>query len=77
MFYLKQSELNKMKKLKLCPKCKKPKLKQATNVSGWLAADMYECTECDYVGRIYIEVEPEEYKKFLEEQDKKEQDTEQ
>ncbi len=50
-----------MRKIRLCPKCKKPKLRSATNVSGWLAADMYECTECGYVGRFFIEIDPKDY----------------
>ena len=29
-------------KIRLCPKRKKPTLKNATNVSGWLAPDMFE-----------------------------------
>lgn len=51
-----------MTKIKICPKCKKPKLKNATNVSGWLAPDMYECTACDYIGYLYLEVDPEDLK---------------
>ena len=53
-----------MGKIRLCPKCKKPTLKNATNVSGWLAPDLFECTDdkCGYVGRIYIEVDPNDYK---------------
>lgn len=51
-----------MTKIRICPKCKKPKLKNATNVSGWLAPDMYECTECDYIGYLYLEVDSEDLK---------------
>ena len=53
-----------MGNIRLCPKCKKSTLKNATNVSGWLAPDMYECADdkCGYVGRIYIEVDPKDYK---------------
>lgn len=50
-----------MTKIIICPKCKKPKLKRATNVSGWLAPDMYECTGCDYIGYLYIEVDSEDF----------------
>jgi len=48
-----------MGKIRLCPKCKKPTLKNATNVSGWLAPDLYKCKDdkCGYVGRIYIELQ--------------------
>lgn len=53
-----------MTKIKLCPKCKKPTLRNATNVSGWLAPDLYECSDhdCSYIGRVYIEVDPNDFK---------------
>ncbi|MFX0018122.1 MAG: hypothetical protein ACFFAK_02105 [Promethearchaeota archaeon] len=51
-----------MTKIRICPKCRKPKLKNATNVSGWLAPDMYKCTECDYIGYLYLEVDSEDLK---------------
>ncbi len=53
-----------MPKIKLCPKCKQPKLKSAINVSGWLAPDMYECMNCKYIGPLFIEIEPEELDKI-------------
>ena len=56
-----------MVKLKLCPKCKEPRLKNAMNVSGWLAPDLYECTNCKYTGALYIQVTLEEYKRLKEE----------
>ena len=48
----------------ICPKCKKPTLRNATNVSGWLAPDLYECSneKCRYVGRFYIEIDSEDFK---------------
>jgi hypothetical protein len=46
-----------MKTVKLCPKCKQATLKPAMNVSGWLAPDLLECTNCNYVGAFYIEVD--------------------
>ena len=48
----------------LCPKCKKPTLRNATNVSGWLTPDLYECSnqDCNYIGRVYIEVDPNDFK---------------
>ena len=55
-----------MVKLKVCPKCNEPKLKSATNVSGWLAPDLYECTNCKYIGALFLEVDSEELKKFKE-----------
>jgi len=51
-----------MTKIRICPKCRKAKLKNATNVSGWLAPDMYECTECNYIGYLYLEVDSEDLK---------------
>ena len=57
-----------MAKIRLCPKCKKPTLKAATNVSGWLAPDMFECTECKYIGRFHIEVDTKELKALAEEE---------
>jgi len=55
-----------MVKLKLCPNCKEPRLKNAMNVSGWLAPDLYECTNCKYTGALYIQVTPEEFKRLKE-----------
>jgi RNase P subunit RPR2 len=52
------------KLLRICPKCKKPTLKPAYNVSGWLAPDMFRCQECGYIGNFYIEIEEEEYVKY-------------
>jgi hypothetical protein len=53
-----------MTKIRLCPKCKKPTLRSAVNVSGWLAPNMYECSDskCGYVGYIYIEVDSKDFK---------------
>ena len=51
-----------MVKIRICPKCRKPTLKNAVNVSGWLAPNMYECTSCKYIGHLYLEVDPEELK---------------
>jgi len=46
-----------MKTVKLCPKCKHATLKPAMNVSGWLAPNLFECTNCDYRGAFYIEMD--------------------
>ncbi|MFX1502803.1 MAG: hypothetical protein ACFFDH_17715 [Promethearchaeota archaeon] len=51
-----------MGKIRICPKCMEPKLRSAVNVSGWLAPDMYECVNCGYLGRFYIEIDSEDYK---------------
>ncbi|MFX1410277.1 MAG: hypothetical protein ACFFA6_07985 [Promethearchaeota archaeon] len=50
-----------MVNIRICPNCKKPKLKNAVNVSGWLGADFFECTNCGYTGRFYIEVDSEDF----------------
>ena len=50
-----------MVNIRICPKCKKPTLKNAVNVSGWLAPDMYECTACGYIGRFYVEIDSNDY----------------
>lgn len=51
--------------IQLCPKCKKPTLVQASNVSGWLDSSSYRCTDakCGYVGRFFITVNPDDLKK--------------
>ena len=46
-----------MKTIKICPKCKQATLKPAMNVSGWLAPNLLECTNCNYMGAFYIEVD--------------------
>lgn len=51
-----------MTKIRICPKCKEAKLKNFVNISGWLAPNMYECTACGYVGPLYLEVDPEDFK---------------
>ncbi|MFX0081610.1 MAG: hypothetical protein ACFE94_07650 [Candidatus Hodarchaeota archaeon] len=56
-----------MVSIRICPKCKEPKLKSAVNVSGWLAPSMYECTNCGYLGHFYIEIDPEDFQ--LDEED--------
>jgi len=50
-----------MVNIRICPKCKEPKLRNAVNVSGWLAPNMYECTNCGYSGYFYIEIDPEDF----------------
>jgi len=50
-----------MVNIRICPKCKKPTLKNAVNISGWLAPDMFECTTCGYIGRFYVEIDSNDY----------------
>ncbi|NHJ22046.1 MAG: hypothetical protein EAX91_13950 [Candidatus Lokiarchaeota archaeon] len=49
-----------MTRIKICPKCKKPTLKNAVNVSGWLAPNMFECTSCKYIGPLFLEIDPKD-----------------
>ncbi|MFX1392011.1 MAG: hypothetical protein ACFFAH_00415 [Promethearchaeota archaeon] len=66
-----------MAKIRLCPRCKRPTLRNATNVSGWLAPAMYECSDedCGFIGSVYIEVDPKDFKLDEEiELDKKEKE---
>ena len=51
-----------MTRIRICPKCKKPTLKNAVNVSGWLAPNMFECTSCNYVGPLFLEIDPKDFK---------------
>ena len=51
-----------MTRIRICPKCKKPTLKNAVNVSGWLAPNMFECTSCNYVGPLFLEIDPKDLK---------------
>lgn len=50
-----------MVNIRICPKCKEPKLKSAVNVSGWLAPNMFECTNCGYLGYFHIEIDSEDF----------------
>jgi len=59
-----------MTKIRICPKCKESKLKNATNVSGWLAPNLYECTACNYIGSFYLEIDPEDFKSETSEESK-------
>jgi len=46
-----------MAHIRFCPKCKRPTLKSAVNVSGWLAPNMFECTSCNYIGHLFVEID--------------------
>lgn len=51
-----------MTHIRICPKCKKATLKNAVNVSGWLAPNMFECTSCNYIGPLFLEIDPKDFK---------------
>ena len=52
-----------MVNIRICPKCKKPTLRTAMNVSGGIAPNLYECRDkkCGYIGGFYVEVDTEDY----------------
>lgn len=52
------------REMRLCPKCKRPTLVQATSVSGWLDASMFTCKDasCGYTGRFFITIDPKAIK---------------
>ena len=52
-----------MTRIRICPKCRKPTLKNAVNVSGWLAPNLFECTSCNYIGSLFLEIDPKDLKK--------------
>jgi hypothetical protein len=52
-----------MPRIRICPKCKNATLKNAVNISGWLTPNMFECTSCDYIGSLFIEIDPKDFKK--------------
>jgi hypothetical protein len=54
-----------MPKIRICPKCKEAKLKNAFSISGWLAPDLFECTACGYIGSFYLEIDPEDFENEL------------
>ncbi|MBY9006701.1 MAG: hypothetical protein KGD63_08075 [Candidatus Lokiarchaeota archaeon] len=52
-----------MVNVRICPKCKKPKLRNAYNLmSGWGSPPKLECVECGYNGFFYLEIDPDDYK---------------
>ena len=51
-----------MTKIRICPKCKNSTLKSAVNVSGWLTPNIFECTSCNYIGPLFLEIDPEDFK---------------
>ncbi|MFX1365538.1 MAG: hypothetical protein ACFFCE_06055 [Promethearchaeota archaeon] len=52
-----------MVNIRICPRCKKPTLRNAINVAGGIAPNLYECkdSKCGYIGRFFIEVDSEDY----------------
>lgn len=50
-------------KIIICPFCRKPTLRPADSISGWMTADAFACSTCGYRGHVYIEVDPDEFEK--------------
>ena len=48
--------------IKLCPKCKRPKL-QRTTYGSFTNTEYYKCLNCDYEGPLYLEISPGEEEK--------------
>jgi predicted RNA-binding Zn-ribbon protein involved in translation (DUF1610 family) len=46
--------------IQLCPKCMKPTLRNAFNVSGWLSNPVYKCSNCGYTGAFYFAYDSKE-----------------
>ena len=52
-----------MVNIRICPKCKKPTLKNAFNLlHAWGSPPKYRCDECDYLGFFSLEIDPDDYK---------------
>jgi DNA-directed RNA polymerase subunit RPC12/RpoP len=43
-----------------CPRCGSPKLSLSSSLDYWLTPKKYICSECGYVGSIFMELEKEE-----------------
>ncbi len=54
-------------KVKVCPRCGSPKLRQAGNsIGGWLIPQTYYCEneECGYSGPLFVEVDESNLEEF-------------
>ncbi|XES76519.1 MAG: hypothetical protein ACBZ72_10080 [Candidatus Bathyarchaeia archaeon] len=43
-----------------CPRCGSPKLRLSSSFDYWLLPQRYVCSECGYVGTVFMELEKEE-----------------
>jgi hypothetical protein len=59
-----RSDKKRSGKIRICPFCKKPTLRPADSISGWMTADIFACTNCGYRGHLCIEVDPEEFERY-------------
>jgi hypothetical protein len=37
----------------------------ADSISGWMTAETYKCDDCGYRGQVYLEVDADEYEKWI------------
>ena len=49
--------------MKICPKCRSPKIKDVNKISGW-TPPIYRCENCGYQGPMILEIDEEEFKKL-------------
>ncbi len=52
------------KKIKVCPVCGSPHIHY---VAGMITGEKYVCEDCGYVGSLIIEMDVEEYKRWIKE----------
>jgi hypothetical protein len=45
-----------------CPRCGSPKLRLSSSLDYWLTPQKYFCSECGYIGSVFMELEKEEEK---------------
>ena len=43
-----------------CPTCGSLKIRPAGSLSGWMTPAFYSCQECGYLGRVILEIEPDD-----------------
>jgi hypothetical protein len=46
-----------------CPKCGSPKLSLSSSMDYWLTPQKYFCSNCGYIGSVFMELEKEEENK--------------
>ncbi len=43
-----------------CPKCGSPRLRLSSSLDYWLLPQKYICSDCGYMGSVFMELEKEE-----------------
>lgn len=64
------------RKIRVCPFCKRPTLRAADSISGWMTAEILKCDTCGYRGAVFIEVDPGELEKARQTSQAEEEETE-